>query len=129
MDRSQTQGRNRDERRTVSAFDPAGHLAGKPWQPYVAAIIQVEREVFIRNPATGLLRRTAEKTFYICKASVAAQPAATAIRAHWRIENTSHYARDVTLGEDRSRIRTNPACSPDCVPSRSTSPKQTAREP
>ncbi len=34
--------------------------------------------------------------------------AAEAIRAHWRIENTSHYSRDVTLGEDRSRIRTNP---------------------
>ena len=34
--------------------------------------------------------------------------AAEAIRAHWTIENTSHYSRDVTLGEDRSRIRTNP---------------------
>ena len=28
--------------------------------------------------------------------------------AHWGIENTSHYAGDVTLGEDRSRIRTKP---------------------
>lgn len=34
--------------------------------------------------------------------------AAEAIRAHWKIENTSHYSRDVTLGEDCSRIRTNP---------------------
>ena len=34
--------------------------------------------------------------------------AAEAIRAHWRVENTSHHSRDVTLGEDRSRIRTNP---------------------
>ena len=34
--------------------------------------------------------------------------AAEAVRAHWRIKNTSHYSRDVTLGEDRSRIRTNP---------------------
>ena len=34
--------------------------------------------------------------------------AAKAIRAHWRIENTSHYSRDVTMGEDRSRIRSNP---------------------
>lgn len=108
MDRSQTQGRNRDERRIVSVFDPAGHLARTPWQPYVAAIIQVEREVFIRNPATGLLRRTTEKAFYVCNAPVAAQRAGKAIRAHWRIENTSHYARDVTLGEDRSRIRNKP---------------------
>jgi hypothetical protein len=28
--------------------------------------------------------------------------------AHWRIETTSHYTRDVTFAEDRSRIRTNP---------------------
>ena len=26
-------------------------------------------------------------------------------RAHWGIENGSHYRRDVTLGEDQSRIR------------------------
>jgi hypothetical protein len=30
------------------------------------------------------------------------------VRAHWRIETTSHYSRDVTFGEDRSRIRFNP---------------------
>jgi predicted transposase YbfD/YdcC len=27
------------------------------------------------------------------------------IRAHWAIENQSHYVRDVTLGEDASRVR------------------------
>ena len=27
---------------------------------------------------------------------------------HWQIETTSHYRRDVTFGEDKSRIRTNP---------------------
>ena len=40
---------------------------------------------------------------------MSAARAAEAIRAHWKIENTSHYSRDVTLGEDRSRIRTNPS--------------------
>ena len=34
--------------------------------------------------------------------------AAEAIRGHWRIETTSHYTRDVTMGEDRSRIRAYP---------------------
>ena len=34
--------------------------------------------------------------------------AAEAIRGHWKIETTSHYSRDVTFGEDKSRIRTNP---------------------
>jgi len=36
------------------------------------------------------------------------RPPGEAIRAHWTIENTSHHSRNVTLGEDRSRIRTNP---------------------
>ncbi len=31
-----------------------------------------------------------------------------AIRAHWRIKNQAQYVRDVALGEDASRIRTQP---------------------
>jgi len=31
-----------------------------------------------------------------------------AIHNHWGIENRNHYVRDVCMGEDRSRIRTNP---------------------
>lgn len=89
-------------------FDPAGILAGTEWEPHVAAIIRVERDVFTRNAATGLLRQTAETAFYAASAMVSAARAAPAIRGHWRVENTSHYVRDVTFGEDRSRIRTNP---------------------
>lgn len=31
------------------------------------------------------------------------------VRGHWSIENSLHYVRDVTLGEDRSRLRTGNA--------------------
>lgn len=105
--RSHDKGRNRDERRTVAVFDPTGRLADTGWQNHVAAIIRVERDVFIRNPRTGLLRHTAEIAFYISNAPVTAPRAAEAIRAHWAIETTSHHSRDVTMGEDGSRIRTN----------------------
>lgn len=27
------------------------------------------------------------------------------VREHWQVENGSHYRRDVTLGEDQSRVR------------------------
>ena len=30
------------------------------------------------------------------------------IRGHWRIENGSHYMRDMAFAEDASRIRKNP---------------------
>ena len=105
---SHDKGRNRDERRTVTIFDPTDMLADTDWQPHVAAIIRVERNVYTRNAKTGLLRHSSETAFYVSNTPVTATRAAEAIRAHWRIENTSHYSRDVTLGEDRSRIRTNP---------------------
>ena len=92
----------------MTVFDPAGTLAGTEWHPHVAAIIQVKREVFTRNAATGMLRRSAETAFYVSNRPLTAARAAQAVRDHWRVENTSHYTRDVSLGEDRSRIRTNP---------------------
>ena len=98
----------RDERRTVTAFDPADKLADTGLHPYVAAVIRVERDVYTRSAKTEVLRHSAETAFCISSTPVAATCAAEAIRAHWKVENTSHYSRYVTLGEDRSRIRTNP---------------------
>ena len=106
--RSHDKGRNRDERRAVTVFDSTSSLADTDWQPHVAAIIRVERTVYTRNAATGLLRHTAETAFYVANTPLTDTRAAEAIRAHWKIETTSHHSRDVTLGEDRSRIRTNP---------------------
>ena len=108
IDRSHDIGRGRDERRTVTVFDPTDKLADTDWQSHVAAIVRVEREVHTRSSKTGLLRHSSETAFYISNKPVTAPRAAAAIRDHWRIETTSHYSRDVTFGEDRSRIRVNP---------------------
>lgn len=105
---SRDRGRNRDERRTVTVFDAAGRLAGSEWQPHVVTIIRVERNVLTRNSKTGQWKRSVEIAFYIANTRVTAARAAQAIRSHWRVENTSHYSRDVTMAEDASRIRTNP---------------------
>jgi predicted transposase YbfD/YdcC len=90
-------------------FDPTDTLADTDWHNHVAAIIRVEREVFTRDAKTGLLRHASEIAFYVSNAPITATRAAAAIRAHWAIETTSHYSRDVTMGEDRSRIRSNPS--------------------
>ena len=105
---SRTKGRNRDERRTVTVFDPAGKLASTEWHPHVAAVIRVERKVFTRIVSSGLWDCSSETAFYVSNTKLAAVNAGDAIRGHWKIETTSHYSRDVTFGEDKSRIRTNP---------------------
>jgi hypothetical protein len=102
-------GRSRFESRTVAVFDPGKTFAGSDWEPHVGAIVQVERLVYTRAARTGLLSRASETAFYVSNQPITAERAAKAIREHWRIETTSHYSRDVTFGEDGSRIRCNPA--------------------
>jgi len=105
---SRTRGRNRDERRTVTVFDPAEKLASTEWHQHVAAIVCVERKVFTRIVSSGLWDWSTETAFYVSNTMLTAVNAADAIRGHWKIETTSHYSRDVTFGEDKSRIRSNP---------------------
>jgi predicted transposase YbfD/YdcC len=73
-----------------------------------AAIVCVERKVFTRIVSSGLWDRSTETAFYVSNTTLSAVNAADAIRGHWKIETTSHYSRDVTFGEDKSRIRSNP---------------------
>lgn len=100
--------RNRHEIRAIAVFDATPAVTGTEWEPYVAAVIQVERAVNAFQPATGLWKASLETSFYLSNRAVDAKLAADAIRKHWGIENKSHYTRDVTLREDASRIRKNP---------------------
>ena len=105
---SRNQGRNRQEERSVTVFDAAQAFTDPDWSALVGAVIRVERDVLTRSASTGLWRRSTETALYLATTVIPAERAATAIRDHWTIENTSHYSRDVTMGEDRSRIRCNP---------------------
>jgi predicted transposase YbfD/YdcC len=100
--------RNRHETRAVAVFEAKPAVAETEWEPHVAAIIRVERTVLHFQPATGSWKPSSETSFYLSSRPLDAKTAATAVRDHWGIENTSHYSRDVTFREDDSRIRTNP---------------------
>jgi predicted transposase YbfD/YdcC len=121
---SRTKGRNRDERRTVNVFDPAEKLASTEWHPHVAAFVCVERKVFTRIVSSGLWEWSTVTAFYVSNTTLTAANATDAIRGHWKIETTSHYSRDVTFGEDKSRIRSIPACLLVSAASPSTSSSQ-----
>jgi hypothetical protein len=100
--------RNRHETRTVAVFNALPAVAGTEWEPYVAAIIAIERRLLTFQPATGLWNSSRESAFYLSNRPVLAGQASDAIRKHWGIENKQHYTRDVTFREDASRIRRNP---------------------
>jgi len=53
-----------------------------------------------RDGRTSTLRR-----FYLSSARMGAKQFATAVRAHWRIENSLHWVLDVGFDEDRARNR------------------------
>jgi predicted transposase YbfD/YdcC len=64
--------------------------------------------IFIRVNRQRILTNTVEEEtcYYISDLDESAQSLAGRIRGHWGVENRVHYVRDVTFGEDRSRIRT-----------------------
>ena len=97
----------------LSGAQAAPAVADSEWGTYVAAIIAVERTVHAFQPASGLFKTSIETSFYLSNRPIGAEQAAAAIRGHWGIENRSHYVRDITLCEDASRIRKNPASSPE----------------
>jgi predicted transposase YbfD/YdcC len=100
--------RNRDEIRTCGIYDARSVVAGTEWETYVACIIMVERTVYRRRTSDGLLEESFERSFYLSNRPIEAEQACEEVRKHWAIENSNHYVRDVTMGEDASRIRCNP---------------------
>ena len=68
----------------------------------------MSRLTYTKDTRSGLWPTREEVGYYPCQARHGAKVLGCAIRAHWGIENRAHYVRDVTLGQDASRIRTRP---------------------
>ena len=94
-------GHGRIERRTLVCSEV---LAGKTQIPGLAQIFRIERERTEKK--TG--KRTVEVVHGITDLTAQQADARRLLRlnrGHWGIENRSHYVRDVTFDEDRSRVR------------------------
>ena len=74
----------------------------------VKVIIKVKRYRRVFDTKTKTWKESDEVSFYISTIALSAESFCRAIRNHWGIENRDHYVRDVTMGEDKSRIRKNP---------------------
>ncbi len=102
-----TKARNRIESRRVEVFTPINLTHADKWS-LVKAIIKVERKRLVFDMKTKGWQRSDETSFYIATTTLPAETFGVGIRGHWGIENGNHYVRDVTMEEDKSRIRTNP---------------------
>lgn len=100
--------RNRIERRWVTVFEPDEFLLEPPWNQTIKAVIQVRRETDRFKTKTKQWEETEEIAYYVADHLSSTQEFACAIRNHWGVENCNHYVRDVTMGEDASRIRCKP---------------------
>lgn len=102
-----TKTRNRLESRKVELFISPALTDAQKWA-LVKVVIKVERYRQVFDTKTKTWKNSDETAFYISTMFLSAPEFCQAIRNHWGIENRNHYVRDVTLGEDKSRIRTNP---------------------
>ena len=92
-------GHGRCERRTLKATTALNDYLD--W-PGVAQVGQVEGVVVKDGKTT-----TEVRTFLtsVPRSEAGAGQLLKWVRGHWSIENRSHYVRDVTMGEDASRVR------------------------
>ena len=102
-----TKTHGRLESRRVEVFTPPPLTDPAKWAS-VQAIVKVERYRRIFDTPAKQWNPSDETSCYIATTVLSAEAFGVGIRGHWGIENRDHHVRDVTLGEDQSRIRTNP---------------------
>jgi predicted transposase YbfD/YdcC len=98
---TENKGHGRSERRTIRVQPAPEDIAF----PRAAQVFLIERYVTDttsgKNSAVAVLGVTS-----LTATRADATQIASHVRKHWQIENKLHYVRDVTYGEDASRVRT-----------------------
>ncbi|MET8949143.1 ISAs1 family transposase, partial [Streptomyces sp. NPDC004542] len=103
MDRTRATAHGRDEIRRLKAVT----VPRLPFPHAGQALQIVRRRRTVRTGKVSLERIYAVTSLSAHQATAA--DLAERVRGHWAIENREHHIRDVTFGEDASRVRTGSA--------------------
>lgn len=98
-----SKGHGRIERRCTQVWTPK---AGQLKWPGLAMVVRVQTRR--RQRSAGDEQVSYQERYFISSFVESAAQVGGRIRQYWGVENRVHYVRDVTQGEDKSRIRTSP---------------------
>ena len=98
-----SKGHGRLERRVTQVCYQIENLPDWPGSQSLVRVEATREELLL-----DMIVVTRQVRYYICSFVETAAQVAQRIRGYWRVENQVHYVRDVTQGEDKSRIRTTP---------------------
>ncbi|MEO1132716.1 MAG: ISAs1 family transposase, partial [Cyanobacteria bacterium J06639_1] len=98
-----SKGYGRIERRCTQVWKPK---AGQLKWPGLRMVVRVQTRR--RQRGAGDEQVSDRERYFICSCVESAAQVGRRIRQYWGVENRVHYVRDVTQGENRSRIRTSP---------------------
>ena len=102
-------GHGRIESRTVEVFKVPNYAKNlcMEWK-HIKYIVKVCRKRKKFNTKSKMYEKSEETIHYLSTFLLSAEDFCEVIQKHWAIENNNNYVRDVTLKEDKSRIRVNP---------------------
>lgn len=99
--------RNRIESRSVEIFEQPSLSDPDKWA-LVKTVVKVERTRLVFDTARKCWNDAGETNYYLSTTVASAKKCCQSIRDHWGIENRNHDVKDVSMHEDKSRIRVHP---------------------
>jgi predicted transposase YbfD/YdcC len=102
-------GHGRREKRTIETTTALNEIIAKLGWSSVRQVFRITRERTTKDRESGEQKKTTEVVYGITdltREQANAERLLEYNRAHWGIENKSHYVRDVTFSEDAHRART-----------------------